>query len=316
MGQEATRVHGLYWSSIMDSVCRVLPFVFCIGLVPAFSQSAPVAPAMLGMWSAGSVDTIASVQGQNCVVLAISERRIRLSAIPGTNKFEGLSMRTATNMWMTTDNPKCRWFPEDSSFQPVFQSTLAYLLDAVYDTARGVMKVDGRFANCDGNGCDRVVAATAEKSFHTELKMNNGRLVDTNMTDDPSDDLELIRVSDEADRADDAKPALATWLKILDAGDFGRFYDQATSASFRSIASRKDFIDRLATQRDRVGTTMSRQTLKTLYVEHAPFLSKASGEYVLSWCGVESTKSTRGLELMLLVNDGGTWKVTWLNYGS
>lgn len=300
----------------MDSVCRALLFVFCIGLVPASSQSLPAPPAMLGLWSAGSVDAIGSVQRPECSALTISERRIRLSTIPGTNKFEGEWIRTAANIWMTTDNRNCRWFPEDSLFQPMFQATWGYLLDAVYDAARGVMKVDGRFANCDGNGCDRFVTATAKKPFHTELKMNNDRLVDTNMTDDPSDDLEFVRVSDEADRADDAKTALATSLKILDAGDFGRFYDQATSASFRSIASRKDFIDRLSTQRDRVGTTTSRQTLKTLYAQNAPFISKSPGEYVLFWSGVESTKSARGLEFMLLVNDGGTWKVTWLNYGS
>jgi hypothetical protein len=177
------------------------------------------------------------------------------------------------------------------------------------------MKVDGRFANCNGN-CDRFVTPAAKKPFHTELKMNNGRLVDTNMTDDPSDDLEFVRVSDEEHRADDAETALATWWKILDAGDFGRFYDQATSVSFRSIASRKYLIDRLSTQRDRVGPITSRQTLQILYAEHAPFISRSSGEYVLFWSDVESTKSARGLEFMLLVNEGGAWKVTWLNYGS
>ena len=87
----------------MDSVCRVLLFVFCIGLVPASSQSSPVPPAMLGLWSAGSVDAIGSVQRQECSALTISERRIRLSTIPGTNKFEGEWIRTTANIWMTTD---------------------------------------------------------------------------------------------------------------------------------------------------------------------------------------------------------------------
>jgi hypothetical protein len=299
----------------MVSVRRVLVFVFCMGLVPAFSQSSPVPPAMLGLWSTGLVDAIGTVQGQECSALTISERQIRLSAIPGTNKLEGVWIRTATNIWMTTDNRNCRWFPDDSSFRPMFQTTWFYVIDGIYDSAREVMKVDGRFANCDGNGCDRFVTATAKRPFHTELKINDGRLVGANMVDDPSDDLELVRASDAADRADEATTALAPWLKILDAGDFGRFYDQATSAPFRSIASRKDFIDKLSTQRDRVGTAMSRQT-KALYVQHAPFISKSPGDYVLFWSDVESTKSSSELELMLLVNDGGAWKVTWLNYGS
>jgi hypothetical protein len=294
----------------MHSVCKVLLFAFCIGVVPASSQSSPVPPAMLGLWSAGSVDAISSVHGQECSALTISEYQMRLSATPDTNKLEGVWIRTTTNIWMTTESRNCRWFPDDSSSQPIFQTTWFYVLNAVYDTARGVMKVDGGFANCDGNGCSRF----AKKPFHTELKMNNGRLVGTNMTDDPSDDLEYVAVSDETDRTYDARTASATWLKILDAGEFGQFYDQATSASFRSTASRKDFIDRLSTERDRVGTTMSRQT-KALYAEHAPFISRSSGEYVLLWSGVESTKSARGLEFMLLVKDGGTWKVTWLNYG-
>jgi len=300
----------------MDSVCRVLLFVFCVGLVPALSQSSPASPPMLGMWSAGSVDGIAPVQRQECAALTFSERRIRLSAVPGTNKFEGEWIRTIANIWMNTDNRNCRWFPEASLFESMFQATWAYLLDAVYDPARGVMKVDGRFSKCDGNGCDRLVTANAKNPFHTELRMNNSRLVDTNMTDDPSDDLEFIRVSDEADRADDAKTALSSWLKALDGGDFGRFYDQATSSNLRTNTSRKDFVDRLSTQRDRVGATTSRQTLKTLYAEHAPFISKSAGEYVLFCNGVESSKSARGMEFLLLVNDGGTWKVTWLNYGS
>lgn len=75
----------------MDSVCRVL-FVFCVGLVPASSQSSPVPPAMLGLWFAGSV-------------------------------------------------------------------------------------VDGRFAFCNGNGCDSIVTATAKQPFHTEQRMNNDRSV-------------------------------------------------------------------------------------------------------------------------------------------
>lgn len=298
----------------MDSVCRVV-FVFCIGLVPAYGQSSRVPPAILGLWSAASVDAIGSAQQQECSGLAISERRIRLSTIPGTNKLQGDLIRTATNIWMTTDNRNCSLVPEDPSFQPMSQATWGYVLDAVYDSARRVMKVDGRFANCNGN-CDRLVTATARKPFHTELKMNNDRLVDTNMTDDPRDDLEFVRVSDEAHRANNAKIALAAWLKILDAGDFGRFYDQATSASFRSIASRKYLIDKLSTQRDRVGTTTSRQALQILYAQHAPFISTSPGEYVLFWSSVESTKSTRGLEFMLLVKDGGGWKVTWFNYST
>lgn len=64
-----------------------------------------------------------------------------------------------------------------------------------------------------------------------------------------------------------------------------------------------------------VGTTMSRQT-KILYAQHAPFISKSPGEYALFWSDVESTKRASGLVLMLLVKDGATWKVTWLNDGS
>jgi hypothetical protein len=176
------------------------------------------------------------------------------------------------------------------------------------------MKVNGRFANCDGNGCKR--AADIKKPFRTELVMNNGRLIDTNMSDNPSDHIEFSRAIDESEFAETAKTALIAWLRILDAGDFGRFYDQATTASFRSIAPRKDFIDRLSAQRDQVGSTISRQLLKAVYVQRAPFISKASGNYVIFWSGVDSTKSAGALEFMLLVNDGGAWKVTWLNYGS
>jgi hypothetical protein len=95
----------------MDSVRRVLLLVFCIGLVPASSQSSPVPSAMLGMWSTGLVDALGTVQGQECPALTISERQIRLSAIPGTNKLEGVWIRSAINSWMTTGNRNCRWFP-------------------------------------------------------------------------------------------------------------------------------------------------------------------------------------------------------------
>jgi hypothetical protein len=270
---------------------------------------------MLGLWSAGLIDAKDSVQGQECSALTISEYQIRLSAVQDTNKLEGVWIRTDTKMWMTTQNRNCRWFPEESTFQPMFQTTWFYVLNAVYDTADGVARVEGSYGNCDGNGCDRSPAASTKRPFHTDLKMSNGNLIATNMTDNPSDHLELVRATYTADGADGAKIATAAWLKILDAGDFGQFYDQATSASLRSTASRQDFIDRLTRQRDRVGTTMSRQT-KTVYAEYAPFISKSPGEYVLFWSGVESTKSGRGLEFLLLVHDGDAWKVTWLNYSS
>lgn len=292
---------------------RVLLFVLCMGLVPAFSQSPTAPTTILGLWSASSVDAIGSAEQQECSALAISERRMHLSTIPDTNKFQGQLVRTATKILITTDNRNCSSSAEDSS--AMSQATWAYVLDATYDAARGVMKVDGRFAYCNGN-CGRFLTASAKGPFHTELKTNNDHLVDTNMTDDPGDDVAFVRANDETQRADHAKTKLAAWLKILDAGDFGRFYDQATSAFFRSNVSRKDFIDRLSTQRRRVGTTTARQMLQALYVQHAPFISKSPGEYVFFRNGVESTKSSRGLEFMLLAFDGGAWKVTWLNYGS
>jgi hypothetical protein len=300
---------------MMDSVRRVSLFVLWVALVPASSQSLPVPPGLSGLWSSGFVDSIGSVQGQECSALTISERQIRLSAIPGTNKLEGVWIRTTTNIWMTPGNHNCRWFSEDSTYQPIFQTTWFYVVGAVYDSALGVMKMDGKFANCDGNGCEHFVSATAKMPFHIELKLSGSRLVGSSMTDDPSEDLELIRVDDEVDHTDEAKTALTKYMKLLDSGEFARFYDQATTALFRSFASRQDFIDKLSAQRDRVGTTISRQT-KILYVERVPFMSKSSGEYVLFWSGVDSTKSARGLEFILLVNDGGTWKVRWLSYGS
>jgi hypothetical protein len=272
---------------------------------------------ILGQWSSGTFDGLYTIIRPECTSVAVTERRIRLTLVPGSNKVEGEWVRWSRSMWMNTDNRSCRWVPEATQFEPLYSASWFYLLSGVFDKTGNVLKIHGDFAKCDGNACSRWQAATEmTKPFDTELKLVGGKLVDMNGHADPSDGVQFVRVSDHAEEVEEANSALEGYLKMIDAGDLDRFYDAAVSSSFRNNTTRQQFKAVVSAFQSRVGKPSSRHNLNTLYIIYAPSISKMPGQYVFLYNGVETTKKASGQEFILLAKESADWKVYWINTGS
>jgi hypothetical protein len=125
-----------------------------------------------------------------------------------------------------------------------------------------------------------------------------------------------VRITDQADEVEEADNALEGYLKMIDAGDLDRFYDNAISSGFRSNTTRQQFKAVTSDFQTRVGRTTSRRNLNTLYLVYAPSVSKAPGEYLFVFNAVETAKKLSGAEFALLIKENTAWKVYWITYGS
>jgi hypothetical protein len=287
--------------------------VFVLLAAPATAVSDVPSP-MLGTWTSATLDGMGNNGRPQCSVITVTDRKLTLKSEPGSTRVEGEWVRWTRNVWMTSDNLACRWYPEETTFEPVFGSIWTYSLRGSYDAQRQVLKVHGDYSNCLGNGCEKMrLGAT---SFDTEFTLQGDTLTDTNATPDPSDDLEFMRLAADSETVEDAREATEGWLKKLDGGDIDGFYDQATSTGFRQGVQRSQFHTVTAALIDRVGLVSSREFLLSTHVLYAPGLAKGRGNYVLFSNKVLSSKKMGGVEFLLVVKDGGDWKVQWLNYGS
>lgn len=273
--------------------------------------------AFEGQWSSGTLEGIGPVSKDKpeCLMTSITERRLRLTREPGSDKIEGEWVRWTRNMWVTTDNLRCRWFTEDPRFEPMFQAMWVFVLDGTYDAATQSLRLDGTYKQCDGIACSRWVTPATTKSFKTTLRIRDGVLVDTNTTPDSADDVQFLRISDEAEFASDARMALDAALRHIDADEFEAFYERATSTEFRRNASREQTMQALTAMRRAFGPLKSRKFLNTAYLLYTPAISKERRDSILFTNGVFSDR-THGGEYMLLVKEAGAWKVSWWQYGS
>jgi hypothetical protein len=122
--------------------------------------------------------------------------------------------------------------------------------------------------------------------------------------------------SDEADLVADAKAALDADLKLLDAGDAGRFFDVATAKAFRDSTSKSVFTDTMRELVRRNGAISGRTPVNTVFLAYAPPNPKTPGQYVMVTNGVKSAKGQQGGEFVLIGRDAGNWKVYFIFYGS
>jgi hypothetical protein len=308
--------HAIIRGGRMDSrlcitLLRTASFAVLLGTAGAEDNR------ILGQWSSGTFEGMNSVVRRECTAVGVTERKIRLNFEPGTKKVEGEWVRWTRSMWMNTDNRSCRWSTEATQFEPLYQATVVYLLNGEFDKTGTVLKIHGEFAKCDGNACSRWKASSEmSKPFDTELTMMGSKLVDLNGKSDPRDGTAFVRVSDQADEVEEANSTLERYLKMIDAGEIDRFYDNAISSGFRSNTTRQQFKAVTSEFQTRVGRTTSRRNLNTLYLLYVPSVSKASGEYLFVFNGVETSKKLTGAEFALLIKENGEWKVYWINYAS
>ena len=107
-----------------------------------------------------------------------------------------------------------------------------------------------------------------------------------------------------------ARAAAEKWLALLDAGDYGKAWDQ-TAQAFRDRVKREQWVESLPKTRGPLGAAKSR-TVEVASVK--PSLSgMPDGEYVTVRFSTNFEKRNDAQELVTLVYEGGAWRP--LGYG-
>ena len=242
--------------------------------LPETHQSSDARSKMVGVWTSATLEQIGAAQRPECTFITISERTVTLKSLAGTDQFEGEWVRWTRNVWLRSDNLRCRWYPGEEQFEPVLGAVWTYnLKDITPNGRRDSVTVQGTYVNCLANGCDKM--KVRDKVFRTQLVLIGGSLVDTNETDDPTDDVKFLRLSDAAELVDDARSAVEILLKPLDRGEIDQFYSTATSSTFRSNTPLDQFHSVTADMQAKSGLVNSRRYLQTTNILYAPMIAKS-----------------------------------------
>jgi hypothetical protein len=278
--------------------------------VSSVAQAARADIKALGVWSSATLDEIAPVVGQpQCVSMKVTQRTVTLKMGPDKNTIGGEWVRWTRRVWLNSDGA-CRFFPEETQYEPLLQAVWTYTISGdTEDKQTQSLRIVGAYSTCLGNACNRW---THENSFETEVKLTGDKLVDTNRTADPSDDVEFMRLSDEQDLLDDARTEADRLLKSLDLGQIDRFYDEATTSSFRSSVSREDFHKRVSDAQARMGLSISRKYMITTHVLYAPMIKTGRDDYVIFSNKVTRAGGTSFVETVCLARENGGWRVSCL----
>jgi hypothetical protein len=280
------------------------------GLLPLMcvAQATPAGTTALGVWSSATLDEIASVGRPECQSIKLTQRTVTLKTAPD-KVISGTWVRWTRRVWLNVDY-ECRWFPEESQFEPIQGAEWTYNIKGRSNDDRSQsFNIVGEYSTCLGNACNRWAH---ENGFETELKLVGNTLVDTNKTEDLHDDVEFMRFSDEEDLLEDARTTAEQLFKPLDLGQLDRFYDQATTSSFRSNISRDEFSKRVSEPQARLGLAVSRKYLLTTHVLYAPMVKTGRDDYVIFSNKVTRAGGTTFLESVCLARENGQWRVLWL----
>lgn len=288
----------------------------------AAGASADQRSPLLGQWSSTTLEGLGIQPDHNeCSVITVTQRKVRLALVPGTSRIEGEWVRWARSTWMSTDNRRCRWAPAEHTFEPMLAAVWSYTIDGAATADGSEISIQGQYNTCDGNACERWTQPGMRSPFKTTFRLVNGRLVDTFGGTNPEQQIEFMRVSDEADECADAKAAVAPWLTALDHGDVDKFFTSATSPIFRRNVNPEQFRDVLHAFRSRVGETASRQPIMTERLLYAPDVNSKTNkrvrtDYVLIINGIRTSKGLTGGEYVMVAREGAEWKFIYLNMAS
>lgn len=113
-----------------------------------------------------------------------------------------------------------------------------------------------------------------------------------------------------ADPAREAKEKAAIeaaqrWLKLLDAGEFGKAWDES-GTQFQSRVTRKQWVEGLPKDRTPFGALKSRTVEGLGYPKEPQGLPK--GEYIQVGFSSVFDKQSKIVEVVTVVLDGGTWR--------
>jgi hypothetical protein len=102
-----------------------------------------------------------------------------------------------------------------------------------------------------------------------------------------------------------ARVAAERWVALIDAGDYGKAWDQCAKA-FRERVTRAQWIEGMPKSRDPLGAMKSRRVEVSSF---KPTLAgMPEGEYVTVRFATSFEKRQDVQELITLVNEGGVWR--------
>ena len=107
-----------------------------------------------------------------------------------------------------------------------------------------------------------------------------------------------------------ARVAAEKWLAIIDAGDYGKAWDQCAKA-FREKVTRQQWVDGLPKTRGPLGAAKSRRVEVSSFKPSLPGMPE--GEYVTVRFSTNFEKKEDAQELVTLVYEDGAWRP--LGYG-
>ena len=107
-----------------------------------------------------------------------------------------------------------------------------------------------------------------------------------------------------------ARAAAEKWLAILDAGDYGKAWDQCAKA-FRANVTRERWVESLPKTRGALGAAKSRTAEVSSFKSSLPGMPE--GDYVTVRFSTNFEKKADAQEIVTLVFEGGTWRP--LGYG-
>jgi Protein of unknown function (DUF4019) len=107
-----------------------------------------------------------------------------------------------------------------------------------------------------------------------------------------------------------ARVAAERWLAILDAGEYGKAWDQCAKA-FRDKVTREQWVEGIPKTRGPLGAAKLRQADVSSYKSSLPGMPE--GEYVTVRFATTFEKKENAQELVTMVFEGGAWRP--LGYG-
>jgi Protein of unknown function (DUF4019) len=129
-------------------------------------------------------------------------------------------------------------------------------------------------------------------------------------TPQPATPTEAQKTEAQASKELAARVAAEKWLAILDAGDYGKAWDQAAK-TFRERVKREQWVENLPKSRGALGAAKSRNVEVSSFKPSLPGMP--AGDYVTVRFSTNFEKKNDAQELVTLVYEDGAWRP--LGYG-
>jgi len=114
-----------------------------------------------------------------------------------------------------------------------------------------------------------------------------------------------------AEPSSEAVSAMTTWLKGIDAGQYGQSW-QATSPAFQKAEPEKSWDESLTAMRTPLGSCVSRHLVSALYQTEITTPQKVTleGYFVVAEYESKFANLPHAVETVTFIQEGGSWKAT------